>query len=412
MKIDIISSKSDAHRAFICSAIAEIQGGKATDIKLKDISLDVERTAKALEKIKAASLSTCNDKSGRRIELFVGESGSSLRFILPVVSALGISATFKMNDSLSKRPIDELLEVMTKNGAEIHRVDKNTIEVDGKLKAGIYELENSISSQFISGLIMALPLLAGKSEIRINSKLESEDYVNMTIDTLSKFGVKVMSIFESDHASFSITGSQKFIPLSEYVVEGDWSNAGFWFAAAVLSGKNIAVKGLQSDSKQADRRVLGIIETMGGSISRDKNGVIASAETLTGIDVDVSRIPDLAPVIALMMSVAEGRSSIVNAYRLKFKESDRLNSISCALNALGSNVVKTDDELVISGVKSLRGGEVDSFNDHRIAMMVAIASIVCDEKVILKNSSAVKKSYPGFFDELKKVRLDFNLEAI
>ncbi len=412
MKIDIISSKSDAHRAFICSAIAEIQGSMPTAIELKDQSLDVERTVTTLEKIKAASISNCNDESVRIIELAVGESGSSLRFLLPLVAALGITARFQMSDSLSKRPIDDLLAVIVKNGAKIQRVDKNTIDVAGKLKAGIYEFENSISSQFISGLLMALPLLEDKSEIHVNSKLESEDYVRMTLDTLKKFGIKVMSIFESDHASFSIMGSQKFIPLLDYAVEGDWSNAAFWLAASVLSDKKIAVAGLEAESKQADRKIVEIIEMMGGHISRDKDGIIAHADNLKGIDIDISGTPDLAPVIALMMSVAKGRSSIVNAYRLKFKESDRLDSISCVLNALGANVFKTDDKLVIQGVKSLRGAEVDSFNDHRIAMMVSIASSICDKKVILKNSSAVRKSYPSFFDELKRTGLDFNLRAV
>ena len=407
--VEIIASKSDAHRALICAALSEYTGGTLCDVEIGEVSEDVEATRKCLVALLTAG------KNPTGADLYCGESGSTFRFLLPLVGALGMHCTFHPRGRLSKRPIEPLSKELRKKGMSISEEGSIPFIAGGKLEPGTFTIPGDVSSQFISGLLFALPLLDGDSRIIVKGRMESSGYVDMTVRTQQIFGIRDIDIKEAEgHTEISVRGNQVYRAPKLYRVEGDWSNAAFWIVAGLLGDRPLAIKGLDPASTQGDRVIAECLIKAGADIrmpkKRGKVIVHPSRGSLKAFCFDASGAPDLVPALALAASLADGTSEIRGAARLRMKESDRLKSVSSSLWRLGADIEEYSDRLVIRGRKELSGGLVESFSDHRIAMMEAIASLVCKEKVILIGSSAVNKSYPGFFDKLKEAGLADNVE--
>ncbi len=400
--IAAIASKSQAHRLLICAALAD----KPTKIKCPQTSKDIEATACCLRAM-GAKIEFQDDSylvqpiqiPQKNAVLDCGESGSTLRFLLPVVAALGVGADFRMHGRLPDRPLSPMRELLESSGISLSKPSSNILHVDGCLPAGNYEIAGNVSSQFVSGLLFALSLTGESSNIMLTSPLQSAPYVDMTVDALERFGI----VTEKRADGFYIPSGQTFRSCGNISVEGDWSNAAFWLCAGAICAP-IEVTGLNPKSAQGDRKILELLENFGAKVEREESSVRILPRELRGIEIDANDIPDLVPPLALVAACANGTTRIFGAERLRLKESDRLLSVSEALNALGGKVTVTDDGLLIEGT-SLRGGCVDSQNDHRIAMMTAIASTVSRDVVELRQAEAVEKSYPKFwsdFSDMKK----------
>ena len=382
-----IPSKSEAHRALICAALADAP----TEILMGPGSEDIEATIRCLTAFGAKIERT---DSGLRVwpiteiptscDADCGESGSTLRFLLPVAGALGIDARFHMRGRLPERPIAPLDRELTHGGCELSRPERDILRITGKLCPGRYELPGDVSSQYISGLLFALPILDGASELRILGRRESESYIGMTLQALSRFGVEIESI----ESGYGIPAGSRCASPGAVRIGGDWSNAAFWLCANALPGCDVQVTGLDMNSAQGDRRVADELFAMQHH----------EAHTL-----DAADIPDLAPVLAAT-ACARGQSlRVINASRLRIKESDRIAAVTRTLNALGGAVSETEDGLIVEPGHALRGGEVDAFGDHRIAMMAAVASCACAGEVIVRGAEAVNKSYPGFWRDFERL---------
>ncbi len=310
------------------------------------------------------------------------ESGSTLRFVIPIAAAMGVKTVFRGRGRLPQRPIDIYKRELSAHGVTFISEDM-PYEIDGRLSGGIFKVEGNVSSQFITGLLFALPLAETDSEIQLTSRLESRPYVDITLDILKRFGI----IVDETENGFSIRGGQTYTPHSESV-EGDYSQAAFFYVANAL-GSQVNVQNLLPESVQGDRRIVDIIgRTM-------KNGEIISYSE------DCSDVPDLVPILSVLGAYGSKPSLIYNAERLRIKESDRLAACADMLNALGGNVTITADGLDIQPVEKLHGGIVDSCGDHRIVMAAAIAALRCDGDVIIRGAEAAEKSYPDFFRDYR-----------
>lgn len=383
-------SKSEAHRLLIAAALAK---GRSVITGLA-MSQDIAATAGALEAFGArivikdgtAVVDGITEPPGTA-SVDCGESGSTLRFLIPVAAALGIRATFIGRGRLPQRPITPYLEELPKHGCEFLYNGTMPFVVSGRLAPGDYRMPGDISSQFITGLIFALTLLRGDSRVILTSHLESRPYVDITADVLSRFGGSVEEIPEG----FLVRGGRRLAAVNARV-EGDWSQAAF-FEVANAIGNNIIINGLNVNSSQGDKKIIEICREM----------VYNNGVGLKAFELDCSDIPDLVPILAVLAAFCEGESRITNVARLRIKESDRLAAVSECLNSIGGQVKAYDDMLVIRGVESLKGGEVDSFNDHRIAMAMAVASTRCTSPLLIKNAECVSKSYPDFWEEFERL---------
>ena len=401
-----VPSKSAGHRVLICAALSD----KPTNIKMKQSNDDIDATADCLREMGAEIIRTADGfyvtpilKIPNTAYLRCGESGSTLRFLLPIAASILPSACFYGSGRLPYRPIGELQEVMKLNGVIF---DKNNLPftVSGKLRAGIYRISGNVSSQYISGLLMALPLLSGDSQIELTSPLYSEPYVNVTVDMLSKFGV----IINRTESGFFITGNQKYKSPGRVETEGDWSGASFYLAAGAICGET-TVFGLKLDSRQGDKAIVEILKKFGADISAENDGITVRLAPLKACKIDVSEIPDLFPILSVIGACAEGTTVLYNASALRLKESDRISSTATLINSLGGKAVEYPDRLEVSGTK-LNGGIVDSFHDHRIVMSAAIAASICDGETIIIGAEAINKSYPAFFSDYTSIGGKVNLE--
>lgn len=394
-----IPSKSHAHRVLIAQKLAQIQGAEnAENEKISTFSEDIKATKICLYALeKSSTIFNC------------GESGSTLRFLLPVAMALKDKAHFTGAGKLPQRPISPLKEEMERHGCSflIHSnsEDEDCSEnrpictVTGRLTPGKYILPGNISSQFITGLLFALPLLKGDSLIELTTELESAGYVNLTMQVLSDFGIIIRENTSPDGFKiYKIPGNQKYIKPSELSIEGDWSNASVWLVCGALGG-DITCTGLDMDSGQRDKEIANILKNMGAEITTNDTGITCRGSNLHGTDVGVSQFPDLVPVMAAAMASATGDSQIRDGQRLRIKESDRIATVCDILSRTGADISETEDGLIIKGKKILDGGTVDSHNDHRIVMAAAAASCSCKQPVIIETAEAIKKSYPDFFKD-------------
>jgi chorismate synthase len=323
------------------------------------------------------------------------ESGSTLRFMLPIAAATGGKSKFIGSGRLPNRKIKDLLDALRKLGAKIDS-DSLPLTISGKIHGGKIKIPGDISSQFISGLLFAFSLLEQDSVIELTTQLQSRPYVDLTIETLGRFGITVHH--DKDYKRFEIEGSQRFIP-SKQSVEGDYSSTSFMLAAAALCG-DMHLSGLIFPSKQGDSKVVGILQSMGAKFRKEKEGLTIKKSPLKAVDIDAKDIPDAVPILAVVASQAQGKTRIYNAERLRDKESDRLAAITKELNKMGASIVEKPDGLEINGPIALQGASIDPHGDHRIAMAASVAGLVADGDTEITNPECVKKSYPDFFKDL------------
>lgn len=398
-RIKAIASKSVAHRLLICAAFAD----RPTDILCEETNRDITATAACL-----SSLGATVERVGSRYRvtplqslpahatLPCGESGSTLRFLVPVVAALGIRASFQMEGRLPDRPLSPLREELEAHGIRFSPVGSNPLSMEGTLCGDDFSIAGNVSSQFISGLLFALSLRSTPSILTVTGEIESAPYLDMTADALTLFGADPHR--QGNEYRISVCG--RLVSPTTLSVEGDWSNAAFLLAAGAIGSDPVTVFGLNPRSHQGDRAIASLLKEFGAQVTEENGAYTVSPAPLHGITLDASQIPDLVPILATVASVAEGETRIVGASRLRLKESDRLCSVSQMLTDLGARICETEDGLVIRGVPCLKGGRVSSFNDHRIAMSAAIASSVCNAPVIIEGAEAVEKSYPAFWRDL------------
>ncbi|MBO7401589.1 MAG: 3-phosphoshikimate 1-carboxyvinyltransferase [Lachnospiraceae bacterium] len=436
--VKIPASKSMAHRYLICAALS----GHNTNLLVDGMSKDIEATVNCLNALGARiegsgeALSSnrerarfeksgealSSNREGARIEKSgtvlhcdpldpggipencvpdCGESGSTLRFLLPVVGALAAKGSFKMHGRLPERPLAPLDEELVRHGMVLKK-QGDELQFSGALRAGTYTIPGTVSSQYISGLLFALPLLRGDSVLNVTGPVESRDYILMTEEALKKAGIR----FEKTGNSYRIPGGQRYDMPGDLEVEGDFSNAAFFLSIGAFSEQGATVSGLNTGSLQGDRRIVEILEAFGAKTERTEDAVFVKGRGLKGITIDAALIPDLVPVLSVVGAAAEGETRIVNAGRLRLKESDRLKSTSDMINALGGRCEETADGLIITGSGRLKGGEVDTCNDHRIAMAAAVAACISEAPVFLTDETCVAKSYPGFFEDFDRLEKD------
>ncbi|MBP3886015.1 MAG: 3-phosphoshikimate 1-carboxyvinyltransferase [Olsenella sp.] len=414
--VSAIASKSAAHRLLILAALAH---GK-TDVDCNATSKDIEATISCLEALGARIART---RLGFRVNpiprtsegdllptairdatLDCGESGSTLRFMLPTVAALACGASIEGHGRLAERPLSPLYEELESHGARLSPPGAFPLYVDGRLRGGRFSLGGNVSSQFASGILLAAPLLVGDVEVAVGEPVESRPYIDLTIRALETFGVEVNVRNETGAGGsstvFSIRSGQPIVSPGTVEVEGDWSNAAFWLASGAISGA-VGVDGVDPMSAQGDRACLAALGAFGARVSRRGSAAVVTSDRLRGRTVDVSDIPDLAAPLAAVAAFAKGRTRIVGAARLRLKESDRLETIRAALSAMGCTVEVHNDELIIDGAGALEGGVVDAANDHRIAMMAAICAAHAQGETTIHGAECVQKSYPSFFEDFR-----------
>ncbi len=400
-KIKAISSKSDAHRLLICGALADC----ATKVHCNVMSKDIAATVECLKNmgtdisVDGEIITVKPNKFNEKAELDCGESGSTLRFLLPVVSALGIDATITGHGRLPERPISPLKEEMERMGIVFHNGSKFPLHLTGRLKSGEYEILGNVSSQFITGLLFALPLLDGDSKIKLIPPVESRSYLNITLSALRKFGIEIIE----EENLYIIKGNQKYISPKEITVDGDWSNSSFFLCAGAMCDKGVTVEDLDINSPQGDKAILNVLRRMGADVQTNGTEITVKKNKLNGITVDAADIPDAVPIISVVASVCEGETQIINAGRLRIKESDRIKAIVNMITSLGGKAEETADGLIIKGKESLIGGTADGCNDHRIVMSAAILSNFCKNAVEITDAQAVEKSYPHFFNDFNRM---------
>lgn len=384
------ASKSMAHRALICAALAD----KPTDILCSTTSVDIDATAECLRQLGADITRTKNGffvkpiaNPNENAVLNCHESGSTLRFMLPVAASIGKVFSLYGEGRLPQRPISELCNALTAHGCSING-EKLPLTVCGRLTAGDYTIDGSVSSQFISGLLLALPQTHAESTVTILGDIQSKPYIQMTLDVLSAFGIRT----EFKDNRITVFENSGYISPGKYTVEGDWSNGAFFICADSISCNSVKCLNLTDSSTQGDKAVTEIIKNFGKTE-----------------EFDVGNIPDLVPVLAVTACFTNAKTVFGNAARLKIKESDRLISTAKLICDLGGNAVADDDSLTVYGTGKLKGGTVDSFNDHRIVMAAAVAAAACENETIINGCEAVNKSYPTFFDEYKKLGGKVNL---
>ena len=403
--VKVPPSKSMAHRAIICAAL----GSGVSTIENIDYSDDINATIDGMISL-GASIKKDGDKltiigafnkeakrnAVRTIDC--NESGSTLRFLVPVSLLFDGMTKFVGRGNLGKRPLDAYYNIFKEQGVKYSTVDgRLSLMVKGKLDSGEFTLAGNISSQFITGLLFALPLLEGDSKIILTTELESKGYIDLTLACMKDFGIYIEN---NNYREFIIKGNQGYVS-RDYRVEGDYSQGAFYLCADAL-GSEVEVQDLRKDSLQGDKEIIEILERMGAKFNYgDKLSCNPSNELVSTV-IDGSQCPDIIPVISLVAALSKGTTEIINAGRLRIKECDRLKAVATELNKLGANIEEKEEGLVIHGVQELEGGvEVWSWKDHRIAMTLAIASTRCKNPIIIKDYDCIAKSYPKFFEDYK-----------
>lgn len=366
--VSAIPSKSQAHRLLICAAFSD----GPTELICPETNRDIEATAHCLNALGAKIKRTHYGyvihpimNHPEKATLNCCESGSTLRFMLPIAGALGVEATFLMEGRLPNRPLSPLWEEMERMGCILTRPTRESVQCAGKLRPGNYTIDGSVSSQYITGLLFALSLIDGESKLEITGKVESRPYIDMT------------------HGAMTLFHAPNYHSPGTVQVEGDWSNGAFFLAAKAL-GSELTVHNLNPDSPQGDRAAAQLLPML-----KDR------------IAIDASDVPDLVPILAITAAANSG-AVFTNIQRLRLKESDRVATTVAMIEALGGKAEATDDTLTVHGT-GLTGGTVNTHNDHRIAMAAAIAATVCSKQVTILGAEAVNKSYPTFWDEYRRL---------
>lgn len=422
--VPAIASKSMAHRIIIASALANGVTRIACDTSCADIDATIRcltalgaRIARieggfevhpAPKSIERGLLRAC---AGATLDC--GESGSTLRFMLPVACALGSDATFIGSQRLGERPLAPLSDELMAAGCTLEGLGGFPLKATGRMRPGRFELPGNVSSQYISGLLLAAPLLDGTTEIAVTGVLESRPYIDLTINVLGFFGVTVEVEEGATPGGLPLTvfrvNRQGYRTPGVIAVEGDWSNAAFWLCAGALGKHSVTVRGVSSNSMQGDRAISAALMLFGAKGQRNARTATIRPDRLRAIELDAQDIPDLVPVLSAVAACADGVTRFTGCARLRIKESDRLATTAQELNNIGACVRVEGDGLVIEGRERLSGGRVYSHNDHRIAMMAAIAAVRCDGPVEIWGAEAVDKSYPAFFEHYRLLGGDVEL---
>jgi 3-phosphoshikimate 1-carboxyvinyltransferase len=418
--INSITSKSHAHRLLIAAALCK----EPCSVAIKNTNEDLQATSTCLSSL-----------SDELPVLDCHESGSTLRFMLPIAMVLKEKVKFLGAGRLPERPLSPLKEELESHGCIFEKVDyksglseeklsREIYTVSGKLRGGEFKLAGNISSQYITGLLFALPLLNEDSKIIITSNLESVDYVMLTLNVLEAFGIKIdvktsinRLIKDGKGYTFEIKGGQEYIAPKEVTAEGDWSNAAFWIVGGALGG-DLRCENILQNSFQGDKAIVAIVKPYNRKVVVEPTAVTTAlhfnsssylvnpegSDDLAGQHnlehvIDASNIPDLVPILSVLAASHKGVTRITNAGRLRIKESDRLLAIADCLHTLGADITELPEGLIIRGTGKLKGGTVNGYNDHRMVMSMAIASIICEEPVIINGAEAVNKSYPTFFED-------------
>ena len=399
--VNVPPSKSDVHRAIICAAMAN----GVSRISPVALSNDIKATIGCIKALGAdavlennvLTVDGTNMYKNKTALLDCGESGSTLRFFIPIAAVGNINATFVGKGKLPQRPIGIFTEALPKAGTVCKTEGGLPLEIKGQLKSGIFEIPGNVSSQFITGLLLALPILEGDSEIVLTSPLESVGYIAMTIRTMKQFGVNIQATEKGWH----IKGGQSY-KTCDYTTDGDWSQAAFFMVLGAVSGK-VTVKGVAKDSTQGDKKCAEILARFGAKVTQLDNEVTVEKGKLKAITIDASQIPDLVPVLSVCAAFAEGTTKIINAERLRIKECDRLKATAELLNNLGGKVKELSDGLEITGVSSLKGGNVNGYNDHRIVMSAAVCAARSDGDITATFAMSINKSYPDFYIDYNSI---------
>lgn len=399
--VNVPPSKSDVHRAIICAAMAN----GVSRISPVALSNDIKATIGCIKALGAdavlennvLTVDGTNMYKNKTALLDCGESGSTLRFFIPIAAVGNINATFVGKGKLPQRPIGIFTEALPKAGTVCKTEGGLPLEIKGQLKSGIFEIPGNVSSQFITGLLLALPILESDSEIVLTSPLESVGYIAMTIRTMKQFGVNIQATEKGWH----IKGGQSY-KTCDYTTDGDWSQAAFFMVLGAVSGK-VTVKGVAKDSTQGDKKCTEILARFGAKVTQLDNEVTVEKGKLKAITIDASQIPDLVPVLSVCAAFADGTTKIINAERLRIKECDRLKATAELLNNLGGKVKELSDGLEITGVSSLKGGNVNGYNDHRIVMSAAVCAARSDEDITATFAMSINKSYPDFYIDYNSI---------
>ncbi|MBP3917263.1 3-phosphoshikimate 1-carboxyvinyltransferase [Clostridium sp.] len=405
-EVKIPPSKSMAHRAIICAALSD----GLCIIENIDYSDDIIATIDAMnslgakivkhkDHIKVIGVYGSDEKAQETRVIDCNESGSTLRFLVPISLLFRGSSKFIGRGNLGKRPLTTYYNIFEKQGIKYsYEEDNLNLVINGELKPGTFEVEGNVSSQFITGLLFTLPLLKEDSKIIITTEMESRGYIDLTLRAMSDFGIEIIN---NNYREFIIKGNQKY-NARNYRVEGDYSQAAFFLCADSL-GNDVLCKDLDLNSLQGDKEVIDILERMNVVFNANDIGVKGTTNgELTSTVIDGSQCPDIIPVLTSVAALTKGTTEIINAGRLRIKECDRLAAVTSELNKLGAKIIEKEDGLVVTGVEKLQGGvDVWSHKDHRIAMTLAIASTRCEEPIVIKDYECIAKSYPNFFEDFK-----------
>lgn len=404
--IPAVASKSAAHRLMICAALADTE----TLIRCPEKSRDIRATAACLS---ALGADFCENEDGYAVTpisnvrenalLDCGESGTTYRFMLSLVSCLGTGASLVGHGRLPSRPLSPLYETLTGNGVSLSPQGSNPLVVSGRLAGRDFSFPGNVSSQYASGLLLAFPYLAKRENapvsLTLTGKIESLPYLDMTVRAMTAFGVSVERIWQEDGTLRFAVAPADYRSPKTVSVEGDYSGAAFYLAAGAIGSSPVTLTQLDADSPQGDREILALLRRFGARVEESEGGIRVSPAPLTGITIDASQIPDLVPILAIVAAAAHGETRIENAARLRLKESDRLETVHRLVEMLGGDISEGADFLVIRGNGKLRGGTVSAENDHRIAMSAAVASLISENPVTILGAECAEKSYPRFYDD-------------
>ncbi len=413
-KVVVPSSKSVGHRLLICAALAKglskiyglsmskdivatleaLKGFGAEFLQMEDARGETYWQVKGLAK----SMRTQTEDRSEPICIFCGESGSTLRFMIPVAMSVSSLVCFEGEGRLVERPIDEYFAILDQNSIIREYDGRLPMTLKGRLRGGAYQLSGKVSSQYTTGLLLAAPMLEEMTLLTIIDEMESKGYIDLTVDCMKQFGVEVL---RQGYQQFEVTAGQGYCA-TEVFVEGDYSQAAFWIVAGLIGEAKIGLRGLRKDSQQGDMAVLEVVARMGGGLEwRDEMLWVSPSDT-RGTIIDASQCPDLIPVLCVLGALSDGETRVVNGQRLRVKESDRITATVTELKKLGATIEETEDGMVIQGVKSLRGGcGVAGWNDHRIVMAMAVAATRCQLPIEINGTEAVAKSYPHFFEDYR-----------
>ena len=393
-------SKSYTHRAIILASAAD---GEST-IERPLVSFDTMSTMDAMRSMGATVGQICGALRIKGAKLHppakpidVGNSGTTLRLLSGLVSSFDTPVVLTGDDSIKKRPMGPLLDALVSMGVDCtSNGGKPPVTVKGPNPGGVVHVRGDISSQFISSLIMSAPFLKNDSRITIDGNAVSKPYIDITLKIMRDFGIEV-----SEDNGYHVRGMQRY-KARDYIVPADMSSAAFPIVGGALSGC-VTMKGFDADDPQGDKKIIDIVKAAGAKVEISGNNVTVTAGKLSGCDVDMSEIPDLFPIVAVLLSTADGRSELHGAPHLRHKESDRIESVTRMLKTLGADIEPTDGGCIINGVRKLKGGTIDHMDDHRIMMSAAIASLVSDSPVFMKDAECCSVSYPDFIDTMQRM---------